>query len=242
MVRDVSSVPLRTSSERLSSPAPERLDTLRRFAIDGNYSPLWVASLDGTNPNDNNAWIRLDFRWYPQRINVLRTGKIFDILSSLLKAFSTPAKQGQRNTQKNIPAENAGSLKGSWQKLQPVGQAGCPHLEPRNNAFYWRQDGQGGAPTATQGIPVHLFAGFTGFHGAGISTINSTHTGVCVPGTERNAWELHLVLCAQTFRIKSVRTLVIEMSEEEWRQFCRIKVLEGPRKDFFWRKATEELS
>ena len=33
--------------------------------IDGNYSTLWVASLDGTNRNDNNAWIRLDFRWYP---------------------------------------------------------------------------------------------------------------------------------------------------------------------------------
>src|SRR5207237_209049 len=30
-------------------------------AIDGNSSTLWVASLDGTNPNNNNAWIQLDF-------------------------------------------------------------------------------------------------------------------------------------------------------------------------------------
>jgi hypothetical protein len=39
----------------------------------------------------NNAWIRLDFPWCRQRINVLGTGKIFDILSSLLQAFFTPA-------------------------------------------------------------------------------------------------------------------------------------------------------
>ena len=30
-------------------------------AIDNNTSTLWVASLDGSNPNNNNAWIRLDF-------------------------------------------------------------------------------------------------------------------------------------------------------------------------------------
>ena len=94
MVRDVSTVPLRTSSERLSSPAPERLDILR------NYSTLWVASLDGTNPDDNNAWIRLDFPWCRQRINVLGTGKIFDILSSLLQAFFTPAGQGKETIKK----------------------------------------------------------------------------------------------------------------------------------------------
>ena len=40
-----------------------------------------------------------------------------------------------------------------------------------------------------QVIPVGLFAGFTFFHRAGVSINNATHTGVCVPGTERNAWE-----------------------------------------------------
>jgi hypothetical protein len=33
-----------------------------------------------------------------------------------------------------------------------------------------------------QVIPVDLFAGFTCFHSAGISTNNAAHTGVCVPG------------------------------------------------------------
>jgi len=37
--------------------------------------------------------------------------------------------------------------------------------------------------------PVGLFAGFTCFHRAGISTNNAAHTGVCVPGNERNALE-----------------------------------------------------
>jgi hypothetical protein len=91
-------------------------------------------------------------------------------------------------------------------------------------------------------IPVDLFAGFTGFPGAGISTNNAAHTGICVPGIERNAWERHLILYARTSRIKSARTLVIDTSEEEWRQFGRIKVLEGKRKDFLRRNAPGEVS
>jgi hypothetical protein len=92
-----------------------------------------------------------------------------------------------------------------------------------------------------QVIPVDLFTGFTRFHTAGIPINNATHTGVCVPGTERNARERHLVLYARTSRIKSARTLVIDMSEEEWRQFCRIKVLKGTREDFLQRNALGEV-
>jgi hypothetical protein len=93
-----------------------------------------------------------------------------------------------------------------------------------------------------QVIPVDLFAGFTRFHTAGISINNATHIEVCVPGTERNTWERHLVLYARTSRTKSARTLVIDMSEEEWRQFCRIKVSKGTREDFLRRSALGEVS
>jgi len=92
------------------------------------------------------------------------------------------------------------------------------------------------------GIHVHLLTGFTGFHRAGISTNNWTHTGVCVPGFERNAWERYLVCCAQTSRIECTRMLVIETSEEEWRQFCRKKVLKKTQKDLLRKKATGDLS
>jgi hypothetical protein len=90
-----------------------------------------------------------------------------------------------------------------------------------------------------QVIPVDLFAGFTRFHTAGISTNNSTYTGGCVTGSDRNAWERDLARYARTSRVKCARKLVLNMSEEEWRQFCRKKVLDGTRKDLHRKMAME---
>jgi len=68
-----------------------------------------------------------------------------------------------------------------------------------------------------QVIPVGLFAGFTCFRRAGTSTKNAAHTGVCIPGTERNAWERNFSRYVRICRLMRVDKQEINLNEEGWR-------------------------
>ena len=134
---DVSTVPLRTSSERLSLPAPERLDILRRSPSTATTPPsgslAWMVPIP-TTTMPGFDWISLG------TANVLTfsgQARFLVFCPACCKHFSRLPDRAKKQS-KNIPTENAGFLKGSCHKLQRAGQAGCPHLEPRNNAFYWR--------------------------------------------------------------------------------------------------------
>src|ERR1700687_3276 len=66
-----------------------------------------------------------------------------------------------------------------------------------------------------QVIPVALFAGFTCFHRAGVSTNNAAHTGVCVPGKKCLGTEFSRYV--RNCRLMCVCTHEINMNEEGWR-------------------------
>jgi hypothetical protein len=68
-----------------------------------------------------------------------------------------------------------------------------------------------------QVIPVDLFAGFTRFPRVGI-LLTIAAFKVCIPGTERNA------------------------CEEEWRRFCRIKVIRGNKRGLLRWNAPGEVN
>jgi hypothetical protein len=93
-----------------------------------------------------------------------------------------------------------------------------------------------------QVIPGELFAGFTRFHRAGISTNNAAHTGAFVPGNGRNPWERDSPRYIRSCRVMCVCTHEINTNEEELREVCRKKTLESLLRSFLRRIAAAEVS
>ncbi len=140
----------------------------------------------------NNKQLRCRGRKFPLSMSVLGIGKVLEIACRSSASICHACRTRAKNSQENISAENASSLK-NFLPEAPTSRPSELSTLGTSEQRILLATGPKRRSYRDSGISCRPFAGFTRFRRAGISINNAVHTGVCVPGTGRNAWELHWV-------------------------------------------------